>query len=76
MRWRRSSSPDAPEPELAAYILGLIALGSHDTSEEVIAWAPARFGKRFRRVAVGQAIVIQRGTEIAGVATLKFAICT
>ena len=39
--------------------LGLIALGSHDTSDEVIAWAAARFGKRFRRVAVGQAIVIQ-----------------
>ena len=39
--------------------LGLIALGGHDTSDEVIAWAAARFGERFRRVAVGQAIVIQ-----------------
>ena len=27
-------------------------------------------------IAVGQAIVIQRGSEIAGVATLKVAICT
>ena len=39
--------------------LGLIALGGHDTSDEVIAWAAARFGERWQHVKVGQAIVIQ-----------------
>lgn len=39
--------------------LQLLALGGHDTSDEVIAWAAERFGHRFRHVKVGQAIVVQ-----------------
>jgi metal-dependent hydrolase (beta-lactamase superfamily II) len=39
--------------------LQLLALGGHDTSDEVIAWAAERFGDRFKHVKVGQAIVVQ-----------------
>lgn len=46
--------------------LQLLALGGHDTSDEVIAWTADRFGDRFRLVKVGQAIVVQgdRGEEV------------
>ena len=37
--------------------LQLLALGGHDTSDEVIAWAATRFGERFRHVKVGEPIV-------------------
>jgi metal-dependent hydrolase (beta-lactamase superfamily II) len=39
--------------------LQLLALGGHDTSDEVIAWTASRFGHRFQSVKVGQAIVVQ-----------------
>ncbi|MEN9417931.1 MAG: hypothetical protein RI988_1551 [Pseudomonadota bacterium] len=38
--------------------LQLLALGGHDTSDEVITWAAERFDDRFRQVKVGQAIVV------------------
>jgi 7,8-dihydropterin-6-yl-methyl-4-(beta-D-ribofuranosyl)aminobenzene 5'-phosphate synthase len=39
--------------------LQLLALGGHDTSDEVIAWASERFGHRFRPVQVGKPIVVK-----------------
>ncbi len=39
--------------------LQLLALGGHDTSDEVLAWAATRFEERFRRVKVGEPIVVQ-----------------
>lgn len=41
---------------LAARQLGLVALGRHDTSDEVIDRFAARFGPRFRRMEVGTPI--------------------
>jgi 7,8-dihydropterin-6-yl-methyl-4-(beta-D-ribofuranosyl)aminobenzene 5'-phosphate synthase len=39
--------------------LQLLALGGHDTSDEVIDWAADRFGDRFRRVNVGEPIIVK-----------------
>jgi metal-dependent hydrolase (beta-lactamase superfamily II) len=39
--------------------LQLLALGGHDTSDEVLAWTATRFEDRFRRVKVGEPIVVQ-----------------
>jgi hypothetical protein len=33
--------------------------GGHDTSDEVLAWTATRFEDRFRRVKVGEPIVVQ-----------------
>jgi metal-dependent hydrolase (beta-lactamase superfamily II) len=39
--------------------LQLLALGGHDTSDEVLAWTADRFGERFRPVKVGAPIVVR-----------------
>ena len=44
---------------LQAQRLGLLALGGHDTSDEVLALAARRFGGRFRPVTVGRTIVVR-----------------
>jgi metal-dependent hydrolase (beta-lactamase superfamily II) len=44
--------------ELEARELGLIGVGGHDSSDEVIAMLGETFGDRFRHVRVGEAIVI------------------
>jgi metal-dependent hydrolase (beta-lactamase superfamily II) len=43
---------------LASRRLGLVALGAHDTNDEVIASVASRFGPRFRRVQIGSPIKI------------------